>query len=116
MSHFEYAGSPFPIRADIEAAHREYWDALSRPGSWWRGPERVAIAEEVRRARACRLCAERKAALSPFATDGEHDAGADSGTELPPAAVEGRVMARPTESNSTSIFQPLPAISCPPII
>ena len=33
----------------------------------------MAIVEEVRRAPTCALCAERKAALSPFAVDGEHD-------------------------------------------
>jgi hypothetical protein len=45
---------------------------MGEPGSWWTGPERVAIAAEVRNAARCRLCAERKAALSPYAVAGEH--------------------------------------------
>ena len=32
------------------------------------------------------------------------------------AALEGSVMARPTDNSSTSIFQPLPAISGPPMM
>jgi hypothetical protein len=83
-THFDYAAAPFPIREDIPAAHRAYWAALARAGSWWTGAERVAIAGEVRRAPSCALCAERKAALSPFSVDGAHDCGA----EIPPAAVD----------------------------
>jgi hypothetical protein len=46
---------------------------LAKPGTWWTGAERVAIARETRNARTCRVCAERKQALSPFAVTGEHD-------------------------------------------
>ncbi len=72
---FRYDGSPRPIRPDIAHAHRSAWRVISSPGSWWTGAERIAIAAEVRRAHGCSLCAERKAALSPFSVDGVHDAG-----------------------------------------
>jgi hypothetical protein len=68
-----YGDACVPIRADLPAAHQERFEALARPGSWWSGAERVAIAEEVRNAAACTLCRERKQALSPEAVDGEHD-------------------------------------------
>ncbi len=48
------------------------WAGLAAPGSWFTGAERVGIAREARAARACGLCAERKAALSPYAVGGEH--------------------------------------------
>jgi hypothetical protein len=48
------------------------------------GAQRVAVAEETRKARACALCAERKAALSPFSVGGEHG---PSGA-LPPNLVD----------------------------
>ena len=46
MNDFEYSDSPYPIREDIKEAHKEYWQRLCRPGSWWTGAERIAIAEE----------------------------------------------------------------------
>ena len=70
---FDYSGSGHPVRPDLTEAYRAYWEKLAAPGSWWTGAERVAIADEARRARSCALCRERKAALSPFAVDGEHD-------------------------------------------
>ena len=83
---FEYADAPVPIRSDLAEAHRRFWQRLAEPGTWWSGPERVAIAAETRAARDCALCAERKAALSPFSVDGEHDKA--SGSLLPDAAVD----------------------------
>jgi alkylhydroperoxidase family enzyme len=38
------------IRSDLIEAHRSTVEAASRPGDWWTGPERNAIAAEVRRA------------------------------------------------------------------
>jgi hypothetical protein len=46
---------------------------VAAPGTWLTGAERVAVADETRRARGCGLCSERKAALSPFSVPGEHD-------------------------------------------
>lgn len=84
MTAFDYTGAPYAIRDDIGREHRAFWQRLARPGSWWTGKERVAIARASRRAWTCRLCAARKAALSPDTVQGEHD---DDG-ELPPAAVD----------------------------
>jgi hypothetical protein len=82
--HFRYADAPFPIRSDLAQAYREAWQEIARPGSWWTGVERVAIAEEVRRARTCALCRDRRAALSPFSLNGVHNAD----THLPAAAID----------------------------
>ena len=50
------------------------WAAIGEPGGWLSARERIAVAAEARGASTCSLCAERKAALSPFSVDGEHDA------------------------------------------
>ena len=84
MTFFDYGRAPYPIREDIAPAYRAYWEQLARPGSWWTGAERVAIAQESRNAPACRLCAARKEALSPAAVTGEHDCGEG----LPETAVD----------------------------
>lgn len=73
MSSFDYSHSLDPVRDDLAEAHRRVWAHVAAPGTWLTGAERVAVAEETRRARSCPLCAERKAALSPFALEGEHD-------------------------------------------
>lgn len=71
--------------AMIEAYQRA-WDRMARPGSWWTGAERVAIARACREALECRLCRERKAALSPSSAVGVH-AGQDRSI-LPEAIVD----------------------------
>lgn len=73
------------VRDDLIKAHRGYWDHLSKPGTWWSGTERVAIARETRLARVCALCQQRKAALSPYGVEGDHDQ-ADSG--LAPGVID----------------------------
>ncbi len=90
MTAFDYSSSGWPIRPELAAAHRSAWEAIRRPGAWWSGAERVAIAEEVRRASACPLCRERRAALSPFAVEGVHGGGPQSEHAglLPDAAVD----------------------------
>ena len=75
MPHYQYDNSPYPVRSGLTAAYQNYWGALARPGTWFTGAERVAIAEEVRNALNCPFCAERKAALSPYALKGEHLCG-----------------------------------------
>jgi len=82
---FVYDDAALPVRDDLVAAHRRTWDYLARPGAWWTGAERVAIAAEVRRAPACALCRARKDALSPYAVPGTHDSG---GGALPETAVD----------------------------
>jgi len=84
MSEISYDGLAWPVRDDVVAAQRRQWARLGQPGTWLTGKERLAIAAEVRGVGACRLCAKRKAALSPWAIDGEHD----SGGNLPAATVE----------------------------
>ena len=73
MNAFDYSHSADPVREDLSEAYRRAWEHISAPGTWLTGAERVAVAEETRRARSCALCAERKAALSPFTVDGEHE-------------------------------------------
>jgi hypothetical protein len=84
MPAFDYVGLPLPIPETMRGAHRRAWERLAAPGAWWTGAEKVSIAAEVRAARTCGLCRERKAALSPHAVAGEH-AASDA---LPAAAVE----------------------------
>lgn len=84
MTAFRYDGVTDPIRSDLANAYRRAWDHIAAPGTWLSGAERVAVADETRRARDCGLCRERKQALSPFAVDGEHDHGG----ELPDTIVD----------------------------
>lgn len=79
-----YEDSPIPIRADLVEAHQRAWRRLAAPGEWWSGATRVAIAEETRAAMDCAFCQKRKAALSPYAIQGDHDAA----TDLPPILVD----------------------------
>lgn len=71
--HIDVAGQSLPIRAGLAGAIEDAWQRLARPGTWWSGDERIAIAAEVRRATACGLCRQRKVALSPYTIDGAHD-------------------------------------------
>jgi hypothetical protein len=64
---------PSPVRNDIVKAHEIAWDRIARPGTWFDGTTRIAIAAETRHAPHCALCARRKAALSPYGIDGAHD-------------------------------------------
>ena len=68
----EVAGQFLPIRPSLASAIEVAWTRLAGPGTWWSGAERVAIADEVRNARGCRLCTERKQALSPYSVNGAH--------------------------------------------
>lgn len=84
MSEISYAAAPVLVRPDLPEAHTRAWRRLALPSAWWTGAERVALAAEVRRAWDCPLCRKRRAALSPYGFEGDHDyVGA-----LPPAAVE----------------------------
>ncbi len=84
MSEIDVGGDILPIRDSLVREIEVAWDRLARPGTWWNGAERLAIAAEARHAAGCDLCQRRQAALSPYAVDGAHDAlGA-----LSPAAVE----------------------------
>jgi alkylhydroperoxidase family enzyme len=73
-----------PIRPDLAEQQRHFWAHLTAPGTWWMGAERIAAVAAAREATTCRLCRDRKAALSPAAVPGRHD-GAHA---LPETAVE----------------------------
>jgi hypothetical protein len=79
-----YSSSPLPIRDDLSAAHARAWERIARPGTWWDGAGRVAIAAETRQAPGCALCRRRKEALSPLTIEGNHDRLG----QLPELAVE----------------------------
>ena len=72
MPAFSFTDSPYTIRDSLTEAYREFWARLAKPGSWWSGAERVAIAQESRNAVNCQYCADRKMALSPYSFDGTH--------------------------------------------
>lgn len=74
----------YPVNAEVVRRHEEALGIIAAPGAFWSAAERVAMVEEARAAMACRLCAERKAALSPFAVEGRHDSVSD----LPAALVD----------------------------
>ena len=80
----DYHQSPVPVRDDLVAAHRRAWARLAAPGEWWTGAERLAIAEETRAATACRICRDRREALSPFLVAGTHTAA----TDLPDSLID----------------------------
>ena len=84
MTGVSYQHSEYGVPEEFDTVHSNFWRRLGGAGEWWSGAERVKIAEEVRSASACALCRERRAALSPNAGAGEHDAA----TDLPSAAVE----------------------------
>jgi hypothetical protein len=86
MLELDYSDAPVPVREDLPAAHRRAFERLARPGAWWSGAERIAIAVAVRGAEAetCSLCQQRRQALSPLALEGVHDHDG----ALPDAAVE----------------------------
>jgi len=37
MMSFELADTELPVRDDLVAAYRWYWDQLAQPGTWWTG-------------------------------------------------------------------------------
>ncbi|NKB22233.1 MAG: hypothetical protein GKS01_17240 [Alphaproteobacteria bacterium] len=84
MTIVSYEDAPVPIRLDLLEAHQRAWQRLASPGTWLTGATRVAIAQEVRNAKQCSLCVERKAALMPYNVTGTHDTVSD----LPEAQVE----------------------------
>src|SRR6516162_10795246 len=79
-----HASAPYPIRDDLAASQARAWAHIARPGTWWDGAARVAIAAQTRQAPLCALCRRRKDAVSPMAIEGTHD----SLGELPEIAVE----------------------------
>jgi hypothetical protein len=79
-----YAAAGVPVRDDLVQSQRELLDHLARPGPWFSGAERLAIAAESRNAADCALCRARGESLSPERPAGLHDRAC----ELPEALVE----------------------------
>lgn len=77
MMKLGYDSAPFPVRNDLQEAHERAWQRLARPGRWWTGAQRIAIARETRHAPDCAYCRAAGEALSPFAVAGAHDGVAD---------------------------------------
>jgi len=100
MTSFAYHDSPWPIRQDLTEAYGEFWHRLARPGNWWTGAERIAIAAEVRAAADCAFCLERKAARTPNSVHGTHSR---AGELLPNAAVDAvhRIASDPARLSKT---------------
>ena len=71
--YFAYHNADLPIRDDLFAAHQSFWQRLAKPGAWFDGRHRVAIAAESRNAWDCSFCTARKNALSPHALEARHD-------------------------------------------
>ena len=85
IASISYTDAAFPVREDFGASHTRYWQRLARPGAWWGGAERVAIAAEVRGARNCDFCRRIAESLSPAIT-GQHDCKLSA--DLPAPAVD----------------------------
>jgi len=62
----------YQVRSDLSDAQDQAWRRLGQPGALLDGAQRVAAAAEVRKAWESELSLKRKAALSPYAVDGEH--------------------------------------------
>lgn len=84
MTAVSYDDAPVPIRQDLLDAHQRAWQRIAAPGTWLTGETRVAIAREVRNAKLCPLCAERKVSFKPYGVIGTHD----TVTDLPEVQVE----------------------------
>jgi hypothetical protein len=69
----EVAGQFLPVRSSLVSAIEAAWARLAGPGTWWSGAERMAIAAEARNALGCKLCKERRQALSASTAKGVHD-------------------------------------------
>ena len=68
-----YHGARRPPRGELIEAHRRAWEQIGEPGTWWHAANRVAMIDESRSARACKLCSARALALSPASVQGQHD-------------------------------------------
>lgn len=79
-----FSDTALPVRENMQRAYQEAWRRLAKPGNWFTGAERVAIAAASRTAFNCKLCRKRKDSLSPASVHGKHDAPGD----LPDAVVD----------------------------
>jgi hypothetical protein len=84
MQQVSYQDAQYAVRDDFADSHTRYWTRLTQPGAWFTSQQRIDIAKEVRAARVCKLCGERKEALSPSAVSGDHD----HASELSPLMID----------------------------
>ncbi len=68
---------PLAVRIDLTDAVDRGWAWIARPGTWLTSHQKVAIVAETRSAQTCRLCRDRKVALSPYTVAGAHDCGGE---------------------------------------
>ena len=52
-------GTTIEARQSLLDAIEVAWHRLARPGTWWSGEERLALARETRLAHDCNLCRQR---------------------------------------------------------
>ncbi|MBT5723388.1 MAG: hypothetical protein HN738_02930, partial [Gammaproteobacteria bacterium] len=77
-----YVSQDLPVRQRIRDAHEAAIDTFAEPGTWLDSHSRLAILAEARHAPSCRLCLERKEALSPYAVKGTHESCTDLANDL----------------------------------
>lgn len=80
--YVDYAGAGVPVRGDLRETHLAMLEYFRKPGSWFSGAQRLAIAAESRHAHSCPLCLERKASLSPEHPKGHHSRASDLPEDL----------------------------------
>ena len=99
-----------PLRSNLTEAHALSWRSIGEPGAFWSGLERVQMVACSRAATNCKLCEERKAALSPFAVRGEHDEISGS-SDLAPVLVDAihRIRSAPGRLTKTVFDQVIAA-------
>jgi len=61
------------VRDDLLDAHAQARQWIASPGTWLSAAKRVAVVKESLQAAQCKLCLDRKEALSPYAVEGNHD-------------------------------------------
>jgi hypothetical protein len=77
------------LRAELPAAHNTAWLQIGSPGASFNAKQRVSILKLARSALDCRLCEQRKKALSPFTIDGMHNCNGEvASANLHPALID----------------------------
>jgi len=86
MYHLESDTRPEPgrVREELRQAHSAAWQTIASAGDFWDAAARIAMVHSARAAGDCSLCQQRKASLSPFTLNGQHDGPA----VLPDAATD----------------------------
>ncbi len=67
-----YANNPL-LAETLHTHHAQVLEQIAQPGDFFSGSERVEMVHCAREALSCRLCVQRKNALSPSSVAGEHD-------------------------------------------